>query len=55
VALFFFLIIAAIVLGLIGVLAHGLLYLLIIGIVVLVIDLIYAGIRFRRGGRRAPR
>lgn len=54
-ALFFFLIIAAIVLGLIGVLAHGLLYLLIIGIVVLVIDLIYAGIRFRRGGRRAPR
>ncbi|MEU3861476.1 hypothetical protein AB0F03_29600 [Streptomyces sp. NPDC028722] len=49
---FLFLILVAVVLGLIGVAAHGLFYLLIIGVVVLVVDLVYAAIRFRRGGRK---
>ncbi|MEU0053447.1 hypothetical protein ABZ299_19350 [Streptomyces sp. NPDC006184] len=54
---FLFLILVAVVLGIIGVAAHGLFYLLIIGAVVLVVDLVYAAIRFRRGGRkhRIPR
>jgi hypothetical protein len=55
VAFFLLLIIVAIVLGIVGVVAHGLFYLLIIGIVVLIIDLIYAAVRFRRAGRRPTR
>jgi hypothetical protein len=55
VAFFLLLIIVAIVLGLVGVVAHGLFYLLIIGIVVLIIDLVYAAVRFRRTGRRPTR
>jgi hypothetical protein len=55
VAIFLLLIIVAIVLGIVGVVAHGLLYLLIIGIAVLVIDLVYAAVRFRRAGRRPNR
>jgi hypothetical protein len=55
VAFFLLLIIVAIVLGIVGVVAHGLFYLLIIGIVVLIIDLVYAAVRFRRGGRRPTR
>jgi hypothetical protein len=55
VAFFLLLIIVAIALGIIGVVVHGLLYLLIIGIVVLIIDLVYVGVRFRRGGRRPTR
>lgn len=51
-SLFLFLILVAVVLGIIGYAAHGLFYLLIIGAVVLVADLVYAGARFRRGGRR---
>ncbi|MCQ9136110.1 MULTISPECIES: hypothetical protein [Streptomyces] len=51
-SLFLFLILAALVLGIIGFAAHGLFYLLIIGAVVLVADLAYAAVRFRRGGRR---
>ncbi|WP_176741322.1 MULTISPECIES: hypothetical protein [unclassified Streptomyces] len=51
-SLFLFLILAALVLGIIGFAAHGLFYLLIIGAVVLLADLVYAGVRFRRGGRR---
>ncbi|MEU4167034.1 hypothetical protein AB0F46_09125 [Streptomyces sp. NPDC026665] len=51
-SLFLFLILVAIVLGLVGVAAHGLFYLLIIGVAVLVADLVYAGMRLRRGGRK---
>ncbi|MFJ9912594.1 hypothetical protein [Actinacidiphila glaucinigra] len=50
-ALFLFLLLAAVVLGLIGVVADGLFYLLIIGIVVLVIDLVLVGVRWRRSRR----
>ncbi|WP_181140336.1 hypothetical protein [Streptomyces sp. Ru62] len=49
--LFLFLILVAVVLGIIGFVVHGLLYLLVIGAVVLVLDLVYAAVRFRRGGR----
>jgi hypothetical protein len=50
-SLFLFLVLVALVLGIIGVVAHGLFYLLIIGIVVLLVGLAYAAVRFRRGGR----
>ncbi|WP_175438997.1 hypothetical protein [Streptomyces vilmorinianum] len=46
--LFLVLIIIAIVLGIIGATADGLLFLLIIGIVLLVADLIYVAMRLRR-------
>ncbi|MEU1622948.1 hypothetical protein ABZ479_37350 [Streptomyces sp. NPDC005722] len=45
--LFLLLVIAAIILGLIGAVAHGLFYLLIIGVVVLVLDLVYIVARGR--------
>ncbi|MFI9568495.1 hypothetical protein [Streptomyces rishiriensis] len=51
-SLFLFLILAAVVLGIIGFAVHGLFYLLIIGALVLLADLVYAAVRFRRGGRR---
>lgn len=51
-SLFLLLVLVAVILGIIGVVVHGLLYLLIIGIVVLLLDLVYAATRFRRGGRR---
>ena len=51
-SLFLFLILVAVVLGIIGVAAHGLFYLLVIGVVVLLVDLAYAWMRFRRGGRK---
>lgn len=54
-ALFLLLIIVAIVLGIIGAVGKGLLYLLIIGVVVLLADLVYGAVRFRRGGRRPGR
>lgn len=47
-ALFLFLIIVAIVLGLIGVVVEGLMYLLIIGIVVLVLSVFLFGFRWSR-------
>ncbi|GAA1072390.1 MULTISPECIES: hypothetical protein [Kitasatospora] len=50
-----FLVLLAIVLGLIGVAAHGLLYLLFIGIVVLLVAVALGGARFRRSGRRPTR
>ena len=53
--LFLILIIVAVALGIIGVVAHGLLYLLIIGIVLFVADLAYHGWRLRRSGRRPQR
>ncbi|MER5749254.1 hypothetical protein [Streptomyces sp. NPDC002088] len=54
-SLFLLLIIVAIVLGIIGVAAHGLFYLLIIGVVVLVADLVYGAMRLRRRGGRHHR
>ncbi|MEU9309444.1 MULTISPECIES: hypothetical protein [unclassified Streptomyces] len=51
-SLFLFLILVALVLGIIGFAVHGLFYLLIIGALVLLADLFYAGVRFRRGGRK---
>jgi hypothetical protein len=51
--LFLLLVIAAIALGIIGAVIKGLLYLLIIGVVLLLADLIFFGIRLR-GQRRRP-
>jgi hypothetical protein len=51
-SLFLFLVLVALVLGIIGFAAHGLFYLLIIGAVVLIADLTYGAVRFRRGGRK---
>jgi undecaprenyl pyrophosphate phosphatase UppP len=50
-ALFLLLIIAAIALGIVGVVVKGLFYLLLIGIVVVLIDLIVMGIRLGRRRR----
>lgn len=55
IALFLLLIIVAIVLGIVGVVAKGLLYLLIIGIVVFLGALVLGGLRMRRPGRRQTR
>ena len=52
VVVFLLLILAAIVLGLIGVVAKGLFYLLIIGVVVFVADLVLFGARWSRRSRR---
>ncbi|MFI6984019.1 hypothetical protein ACIBSV_36130 [Embleya sp. NPDC050154] len=49
------LILVAIVLGLVGTVADGLGYLLIIGIAVLLVALVYAAARWRRSGRRPTR
>jgi hypothetical protein len=53
-ALFVLLLIVAIVLGIIGVVAKGLVYLLVIGVVVLVADLVLLGLRLGRRRRRLP-
>jgi hypothetical protein len=53
-SVFLLLILVALVLGIIGFAVHGLFYLLVIGAVVLVADLVYIALRFRRG-RRARR
>ena len=56
IAFFLLLVIVAIVLGIVGVAAKGLLYLLFIGIVVFLAALIFAALRMRRRpGRRAAR
>ncbi|MFI2645821.1 hypothetical protein [Streptomyces sp. NPDC018610] len=52
-ALFLFLVLVAVALGVIGVVASGLTFLLIIGIVVFVADVLLLGIRL--GGRRGRR
>lgn len=55
-ALFLFLIIAAIGLGIAGAVVKGLFYLLIIGILVFLVDLVFGGIRIgRRRGTRPAR
>ncbi|MGW0633688.1 hypothetical protein [Streptomyces sp. NPDC002758] len=51
-ALFLFLILVAIVLGLIGAVVEGLFYLLIIGVVVFVADLVLLGARRSRRSHR---
>jgi hypothetical protein len=50
--LFLLLVIAAIALGIVGVVVKGLFYLLIIGIVVILVDLLVVGVRLSR--RRRP-
>jgi hypothetical protein len=56
IALFLLLVIAAVALGIVGVVVHGLLYLLIIGIVVFLGALLLATLRMRRRpGRRQTR
>lgn len=52
--LFLALVIIAIVLGIIGATADGLLFLLIVGIVLLVADLIYITMRMRRSAHHRP-
>ncbi len=54
IAFFLLLVIAAIVLGIVGVVAKGLLYLLIIGIAVFLAALILAALRMRRRPGRRP-
>jgi hypothetical protein len=53
--LFLLLVIAAIVLGILGVALKGLFYLLIIGIIVLLADLLFLGVRLGRARRRPGR
>ena len=54
IALFLLLVIVAIVLGIVGVVAKGFLYLLIIGIVVFLGALFFAALRMRRRPGRGP-
>jgi hypothetical protein len=54
-ALFLLLVIVAIVLGIVGVVAKGLFYLLVIGVVVLVVDFVLLGAILGRRRRRLPR
>jgi hypothetical protein len=54
IALFLLLVIVAIVLGIVGVVTKGLLYLLIIGIVVFLGALLLAALRMRRRPGRRP-
>ncbi len=55
-ALFLFVIIIAIALGILGVVLKGLFWLLIIGIVLFLLNLVIGGIRMgRRQGNRMPR
>jgi hypothetical protein len=54
-AIFLFLVLVAVVLGLIGVAAEGLFYLLIIGIVVLAADVIFFAGRWSRRSHRPLR
>ncbi|MEW2514066.1 hypothetical protein [Streptomyces sp. NPDC046870] len=51
-SLFLFLVLVAVVLGIIGFVTHGLFYLFVIGAVVLAADLVLAAVRLRRGGRK---
>jgi hypothetical protein len=54
--LFLLIIIIAIALGIVGVVIKGLIWLLIIGIVLFLLNLLFGGIRYgRRRGSRLPR
>jgi hypothetical protein len=55
IALFLLLVIVAMVLGIVGVVAKGLLYLLIIGIAVFLGAILLGALRMRRPGRRQAR
>jgi hypothetical protein len=50
-SLFLLLILVALVLGIVGFAVHGLFYLLVIGAVVLLADLVYAAVRLRHAAR----
>lgn len=52
---FLLLIIVAIALGILGAVLKGLFYLLIIGIVIFLLDLVYLGARMGRSSRRTTR
>lgn len=52
-SLFLLLLLVAFVLGVIGLATEGLFYLLVVGIVVLIVDLILAGVLIGRRGRPA--
>jgi hypothetical protein len=52
---FLLLVIAAVALGILGVVLKGVFYLLIIGVIVLIADLVYLGARLGRGRRRPGR
>ncbi|MEV6653668.1 hypothetical protein [Streptomyces sp. NPDC051219] len=54
-ALVLFLVIVALVLGIIGVLVEGLFFLLILGVAVFLADVAYAALHWRRTGRRPVR
>ncbi|MBT2429638.1 hypothetical protein J7F02_29555 [Streptomyces sp. ISL-112] len=55
-AFFLFLVLVALVLGILGVVAEGLGYLLFVGIAVLVAAVVFIGVRWsRRSGRRPVR
>ncbi|WP_329192185.1 MULTISPECIES: hypothetical protein [unclassified Streptomyces] len=53
--LFLLLLLVAVVLGFIGVLAEGLFYLLIIGVVILIVDIVIIVFRLRSGGKHHVR
>jgi hypothetical protein len=55
VVVFLLVIIAAIALGITGFVVKGLFYLFIIGVVVFLANLVFAGTRLRRGRRRPAR
>lgn len=54
-ALFLLIVLIAVVLGILGAVVKGLLYLLIIGIIVFLLDLLFAGWRLRGRRRRVTR
>jgi hypothetical protein len=54
-ALFLLLLLVAVALGIVGAVAKGLLYLLVIGVVVFVAALVLGGVRLRRSGRSLGR
>ncbi|NKZ07473.1 hypothetical protein [Actinomadura latina] len=53
-ALFLFILLIAVALGIVGVVVKGLFYLLIIGVVLFLIDLVLSGIRMGRRGHSRP-
>ncbi|MGI5397969.1 hypothetical protein ACQEVG_00565 [Streptomyces sp. CA-135486] len=53
-AIFLFLLLVAVILGLIGAVAEGLFYLLIIGIVLVVADVIFGAARWSQRSHRRP-
>ena len=54
-ALFLLLLLVAVALGITGAVTQGLFYLLVIGVVVFLADLVFLGARLRRGSRRPIR